>query len=295
MGCILWLLIGVALFAEEPSFEVASIRKSQPITPELIASGLRIGIKIENGRVDIRSVTITGLLMYAFEVKDFQIAGPEWMEQRFDVVAKMPEGSRPEQVPAMLKRLLEERFHMQVRQELRNQRAYTLTKAKSGIRFRQATSAEIKAQTSEVAGVRPTTIKPTIDGDLIQGGSPGTLRRTFGPNGIRLEWDRITLAEFAETLSTMLGSPVLDKTGLSGEYQLSFEMTTPEAIQAARNRPLGEETRGTASQDKGDISGSDPFGNIRQAVQQMGLRLEKTLAPIDYIIVGHLDKIPAEN
>lgn len=297
MARILVLLFmgGVALVAQQPEFEVASIRKSQSITPDLIASGLRIGMKVENGRVDIGFVTMKGLLMYAFEAKEFQIAGPEWMEQRFDIVAKMPEGSTREQVPGMLRRLLEERFQMKVHKESRDQPVYTLTQAKSGIKFKQAAPEPIKVEEPRIAGVGPTTVKRTADGDVTQGSSTGALRRTFGPNGIHLEWDRITLQAFADMLSTMLGTQVIDKTRLTGTYQLGFDMTTPEAVQAAKSRRTETEPVAAPSQDNGESRASDPVGNIIQSVQPLGLRLEKGTAPIDYFVVDHLEKSPTEN
>lgn len=291
---ILLLLGGTTLVAQQLAFEVASIRKSQPITPDLIASGIRIGMKVENDRVDIGFVSLKGLLMYAFEAKDFQISGPEWMSERFDVVAKLPQGSTRAQVPMMLVHLLEERFQMKVHKESKNLPVYVLTQAKSGIRFKESAPAPIKVEEPKTAGVAPTTVKRTTDGDIIQGSSAGALRRTFGPNGIHLEWDRITMQGFADALSDMLGTQVIDNTGLTGTYQLSFDMTTPEAVRAARSRIIDTDPA-AAPHDDGEPRASDPGGNIKQSVQQLGLRLEKATAPIDYIVVDHLEKSPTEN
>ena len=133
-----YLLLGViatiAAFGQQPAFEVASIRSAAQITPDLITSGkLHVGMKIDAGRVDIGFASLRDLVMQAYEVKPFQVTGPEWMAaQRFDILAKMPDGATKEQVPAMLRALLEERFKLVAHRESRNSRYIRWKWARTG-------------------------------------------------------------------------------------------------------------------------------------------------------------------
>jgi uncharacterized protein (TIGR03435 family) len=98
---------------------------------------------------------------------------------------------------------------------------------------------------------------------------------------------------FAEMLSSILGTTVFDKTGLEGRYQLWFDMTTPEAIQAAKQFAAG---RGDPMPPgDGDVIATDAETNAIQGVRALGLRLGKGKALVDYIVVDHIEKTPAEN
>src|SRR5678816_830986 len=94
------LLFPLLTFGQAPSlsFEVASIKPAEQITPAMIASGkLHLGMSIDGARVDIGYMSLADLIPVAYNVKPFQVAGPEWMRsQRFDIIAKLPEGATKE-------------------------------------------------------------------------------------------------------------------------------------------------------------------------------------------------------
>src|SRR5215471_17920813 len=96
--------------AAGPTFEVASIKPSVPITPEMVKAGkLHAGMKIDGARVDIGNFTVLQLITKAYDVKSYQVQGLAWMiplAQRFDVIANLPAGATKEQVPEMLQALL---------------------------------------------------------------------------------------------------------------------------------------------------------------------------------------------
>ena len=65
-------------------------------------------------------MSLAELIPIAYNVKPFQVAGPDWMSsQRFDILARMPEGTTKEQVPEMLQALLAERFQLKIHRENR--------------------------------------------------------------------------------------------------------------------------------------------------------------------------------
>src|SRR5215469_6844374 len=94
------------LFAQTPSFEVASIKPSEPINPAAIASGAKLhaGMKIDGARVDIGNFRLIQLIMKAYDVKIYQVKGDMALltAQPLDIVASLPAGGTKEQVPAML-------------------------------------------------------------------------------------------------------------------------------------------------------------------------------------------------
>src|SRR5215831_5874358 len=96
------------------AFEVATIKPAPPINPMAIAQGkLHVGMKIDAARVDIGFLSLGDLVMAAYKIKRHQVVAPDWaFTERYDILAKMPEGSNKDQVPEMLQTLLADRFGM---------------------------------------------------------------------------------------------------------------------------------------------------------------------------------------
>ena len=113
---VLLILAAGVLFAQAPAaapaFEVASIKPAGPLDPAKIMAGkMHIGVNIDGARVDIGNMSLTDLLCFAYTVKPYQVTGPDWLgAQRFDLLAKLPDGASKDQIPAMLQALLTERF-----------------------------------------------------------------------------------------------------------------------------------------------------------------------------------------
>src|ERR1700676_5629255 len=95
----LLLLTAAAALAQTPlAFEVASCKAAGPLDPAAIAQGkMRIGMKVDGAMVDIQSFSLRDLMRLAYEVKDYQISGPDWMAgmggPRFNIQATLPEGA----------------------------------------------------------------------------------------------------------------------------------------------------------------------------------------------------------
>src|ERR1700733_6938905 len=113
-------LTAIGAFAQtRPSFEVATIKPSPPLDPAKIAAALQaggkmpIGANVEFLRAEYLYLDLRSLMTLAYGVKPYQITGPDWMStEHFDIIAKMPEGSKKEDEPIMLQTLLEERFKL---------------------------------------------------------------------------------------------------------------------------------------------------------------------------------------
>lgn len=317
---LLFLIVAaVTAFGQQPAFEVASIRSAAQITPEMIQAGkLHVGMKIDAGRVDIGYASLRDLVTQAYEVKPYQVTAPDWMNaQRFDILAKMPDGATKEQVPAMLRALLEERFKLVAHRDNREQPVYSLEVAKGGPKFKEAAPAETSPQPKSAdkadmvigAGDQQVRINRTGGGP---GGTQmtmstpenGTTKVSVGPDGqMRMEIERMTMASLAQTLTPMLDRPVVDHTELKGAFQITLDLSMQDMLaQVARTQgtalpaigrgPAGFGAAGGAP----GIAASDPSGGtIFTTVQKLGLKLEKQKEPIETVIVESASKEPTEN
>ena len=121
-----------------PAFEVASVKPAGPLDAGQLRSGQRhVGMSIDAARVDIGSLSLADLIRIAYRVKPNQISGPDWMaSERFDVLAKLPEGASRDQVPEMLQALLAERFKLAVHREVKEVGVSSLVVAKGGPKFK---------------------------------------------------------------------------------------------------------------------------------------------------------------
>jgi uncharacterized protein (TIGR03435 family) len=107
-----------------PEFEVVSVKPS--------AQALTFG-PISPDRFVRRNITLSLLLVYAYELSEFQIqGGPDWVRNaRFEVEAKADKRPTREQMRLMVRRLLGERFGLRVHTETRDLPRYALVKARS--------------------------------------------------------------------------------------------------------------------------------------------------------------------
>ena len=97
------------------------------------------------------------------------------------------------------------------------------------------------------------------------------------------------LANMLSTLGGGNGLQVVDMTGLKGTYEFGVEFSLSDLVQSLRDQ--GVEIPG------GGGGSSDPTGNstIADALGKQGLKLEKTKAMVEQLIVDHVEKTPTEN
>jgi uncharacterized protein (TIGR03435 family) len=288
-----FLLTARALSAQ-PAFEVASIKPS--LSPrEAIAAGKNTGARIEGSRVDIGLASLTALIKTAYQVETWQISGPDWMAtERFDIAAKMPEGATKEQFPAMLRTLLADRFHLVVRRETREQTVYALVVDKDGPKL---TVAPPDAGTSGHPfpngrdGRIPVIMESTI--------SDGYRTYSRYQGSLLYEAEKITTPELALMLMSYVDEPVIDSTGLTGAYQVAMKVP---GMPQRPGRPAAKDGIGrggapaAADSATPTAEAAEPSGvSIFKELQKLGLRLEKRKAPVEHLVVEHLEKAPTEN
>src|ERR1017187_1954081 len=128
-------LLTTAVSAQPTAFEVASVKLAvEPVREMMFCIGpCTFGerLTVAGARVDVRYMSLYNLLLTAYRLKPFQLAGPDWLKtQRFDIEAKLPEGAAKNRVPEMLQALLAERFKLAVHRETKDQQVYALVVGK---------------------------------------------------------------------------------------------------------------------------------------------------------------------
>src|SRR3954471_3525241 len=302
---LLAIAAGVAMAqapAPKPQFEVATIKPAPPLNPEMIAAGkMHVGMKTDAGRVDIGFMSLNDLIIAAYKVKQHQIAGPDWMKtERFDILAKLPEGATKEQVPEMLQSLLAERFGLTFHKEMREQPVYALVVAKGGPKLKESSTEEEPAPKPDEKGGN------TINfggGQIRQSGNtvvvkrnddPGSSKMTMADGKMRMESTKVKMDVFAEGLSRFVGKPVIDMTELKGSYDTVLEISMAEMMVMAQKAGMNiPGMMGAPAADSGRPAdaASDPTasGSIFASIQQLGLRLESRKVPVDTIVVDKLE------
>jgi uncharacterized protein (TIGR03435 family) len=204
--------------------------------------------------------------MTAFKVGSDQIVGPSWLESDcFEVFAKLPQGSTSDQIPTMLQTLLAERFKLSAHKENRPSTGYTLVIDKNGPK-----------------------LKESKEGSTFMAGIPRgarVIRR--GGGGIKAI---LTMEELAKFLSRQVGGPVVDATGLKGEYEIDLSWSAGPALEQ-------RETTGAAAESRMQGDGpATPMGDLFSAVREsLGLKLEARKTPVEFLVIDHIERVPTEN
>jgi uncharacterized protein (TIGR03435 family) len=315
------LCFAVALMAQTPEFEVASVKPSPPIEPlKLMAGKMHLGMLVDAARVDIGGMSLAELIRTAYRVKPYQVIGPDWMKsERYDVMAKMPEGASKDQVPEMLQELLADRFKLKTHRDNKEHSVYALVVGKNGPKLKEAAPdpdpAVAPATPSSTGGMvvgqgeTQVRIDPNKDGKgaTIAGKQFGQMKVSVGEGGImRMEFLKMNMSSLADLLSRMTDRPVVDMTELKGSYQLTLDLSMDEmrtmamAAASSMGMPLpmghgggpGDGPRAAAPAEAASTpGGSSIFG----AVQQLGLKLDPRKLPLETVVVDHLERSPTEN
>jgi uncharacterized protein (TIGR03435 family) len=301
------------------AFEVATIKPANMPAPADFMNGkAHVGLKTDAARVDIGWMSLSDLICTAYKVKPYQISGPDWItsvslsNQRFDVLAKMPEGATKEQVPEMLQALLAERFKLAIHHDKKEHSIYALVVGKGGLKMKE-TPAEPPPPAVEKAEAAPgeepapaadkgplVKMKTNADGSgtATVHGPDGNAKVSYSMSGMHMEMEKMSMENLAGTLSPFLDRPVVDMTELKGNFQIVLDLTMEDLKNIGRKFGAAMPGGGAASSDAGGLpsdAASDPSGSIFKSVQQLGLKLESRKAPVDTIVIDHAEKMPTEN
>src|SRR5580765_290952 len=120
---------------EKAEFDVASIRESRNTS---VVENRIPSLNVEAGRnLAFANTQLQDLIMLAYRVGAPQISGPDWLTNRYDIIAKVPENATKEQIPLMLRALLEDRFKLAFHRDQKTIQIYALEIAKGGMKMRE--------------------------------------------------------------------------------------------------------------------------------------------------------------
>ncbi len=293
------LLAGLALsasvsFAQSPKleFEVATVK---PYVPPA-GGGIRVMMRggpgtNDPGRVSFEGLTLKNLLSTAYAVKTYQISGPGWLDtDRYDIVAKIPEGTTKEQFNVMLQNLLSERFHLALHREKKDLPLYELSLAKSGPKMKSS------IEDPNAPGLGPDgPLPPGKEGfPQLPPGRPN-MAMMIGRGSARVVARVQPVSRLADMLGNQLAGPVIDKTGLTGTYDYTLEFA-PEAGSVGLLGPPPPAGGDPGLSRSGVADGQSEAPNLFTAVQeQLGLKLDKKKGPLDVLVIDGAERTPAEN
>ncbi len=299
------------------TFDVASVRPAAPIDRATMLATLQSGRRPESMRVDGLRATYTymslkELIANGYKVRTYQVDGPDWLAtDRFDIVAKLPAGAAADDAPAMLQALLAERFKLAAHLETKEHPVLGLMVGKAGPKLK-AVAAATPAPLDPAAPLKAgQTRVDTIDGPMIltRNGN-GTTTYDMGPRGtftLKVDGDTgtmhmsasgMTMKGFAMMLTSLGGGngrQVVDMSGLPGNYELAVDFSLNDLVMSLRDSGIDLSTGGGGN---GNGAGpSDPGGDstVSDALGKLGLKLEKSKAMVEQLVVDHVEKSPTDN
>jgi uncharacterized protein (TIGR03435 family) len=257
------------------SFEVASIKPAAPMASGRIMVGMRGGPGTnEPGQMIFNNVSIGDLIQSAYDVKGFQVTGPGWLDAaRFDVDAKVPEGTSKEASRIMLQHLLADRFKLVLHRSSKEASIYALVVAKGGPKM-----------------------KASILPEVVPGGPPRGMQMMVTPNAkMRIVAEGATVPKLIDALGVQVDRPIIDMTGLTGMYDIELEFAPDQAMLQAKMAAMGVPPPPPGGVSP-TMSDDGPMASIFTALpEQLGLRLEARKGPVETLTIDSVEKTPTEN
>jgi len=331
------LLLSAGVCAQTaPQFEVASIRPSAPMplgggqgkggrSGAPVDAGGSCGIPrltLNSSHVTFLCVSLADMIAYAYGVRAGDISGPDWMTgpgaARFDVVAKLPQGSGETQAPPMFQSLLKQRFMLAVHLGDKPEPGYALVAATGGVKLKQAAIGADASQppadpdplvcppqnfncAPAIRNIGGAQIRVTpVSGQVRKLSNSrigvATVTRPPGTGKTKIEAPSITLGGLADVLTSQLGPVVTDSTGVPGRFeaQLEISLNVDQLRDQAEAAIAAAQSAGPAPLPAAP-AGDPVLAAYQIALQKVGLHLESRKVTVETLVVDHAEKIPTEN
>lgn len=287
VSVVLCLLPAILLAQTEPrpAFEVVSIKPNRT-NQGMAAVFFQPGGRVVAGNVDVRQV-----ILVAYGLEDVQLLNaPDWTaSERFAIEARTSEGAPSSTIRLMLRSMLADRFGFAGHQERRDLPMFALTVARPDKRL----GPRLRASGPECAPLQPPPGVPLPPPPPPPpAGGPGPMRIILATDepprrrcGAALApgWfsaRSITMKELTRPLSQLLRRPVIDETGLAGEFDLDMLFAPDSAAGALVGPPPASVADAPA---------------LPTALQDdLGLKLDSRRGPVDVLVVDRIER-PTEN
>ena len=213
------------------------------------------------------------LISNALEVKGLQVIGPKWIDTEFyDLTAKLPDPADRKLIPLMLKSALEERHQFSFHNEIRPASTYNLVSTDGGRKLEKSSAAPLPLDNNGIM----------ISSEVAAAKRQGKIFRGVEFGGAKFTGGAITLSTLADSLSMLLGRPVIDATGIVGEYDFALSVDPREFGDPLRMLYATSST----------VSASE---SVFSSLKKYGLKLEASRGIIKMVVVDGLTKLPAPN
>jgi bla regulator protein blaR1 len=255
-----------------PAFEVASVKPHRPGDPSLTFPQFLPG-----GKFSVVGVPLQIVIAFAYNLpfQGTQLSGgPDWIrsaENIYDIEAKGDEDAlkglssndRADKLRLMLQAMLAERFKLTIRRDRKEQPVYTLTVGKNGP----------KLQKSKVE-------EKDCDDPANQCHFGG------GGQGRGIHVKAFDMTELVVFLSNFTDRPLIDRTGLTGLYDIDTDGWVP-----MRQRPVPPGAEPTPE----SAALADPTRpTLYMIFEKLGLKMGSSKAPVEMFVIDHVEK-PTEN
>ena len=256
-------IVTLNVSAQAPAtFEVASVKANKSGASQVTVNW--------QGGVTMLNVPLRAIVQFAYGINTPSriIGHPDWTNvERFDILAKpAAEGATVEQMRPMLQALLADRFKMVAKLEKRELQSYALVKA--------------RANGPLGPNLKPSTAKCT-GGGVLTPAPAGASNPDAVPCGVRpagagrIQLVGIPLGQLAPLVSLVVGRPVVDKTGITGLYDIELRFAPGAAIGS-------------------DLANPDAPSVFTALEEQLGLKLDAERETVEVLVITSIDR-PSEN
>jgi uncharacterized protein (TIGR03435 family) len=262
------LAAGAATAQAPPAFEVASVKLNKSGTTQANAGMLPNGVNFVN-------LPLRGIIQLAYGINQpSKLVGvPDWaVSERYDITARAAGPITQEERRLMLQALLADRLKLVARLEKREVTILALILARNDGKLGKnlveskgcIAPGNAAAKQAPPAGAETSICGPRTGG--------------FG----RVILIGTPIQQFTSLLALALGRTIVDKTGLTGRYDIDLTYTPEQPIPAGINLP------GPAP----DPNGPTIYTALRE---QLGLKLESQKDLEEILVIDHVERQPSEN
>ena len=256
------------------------------ITPGDTGNGvIQTRIIFSPNSLEAKNETLQDLIKMAYGVQDSQVqGGPDWMSTaRFNVDVKLDDS-----VVAELKKLTPEQHRMEHDLMFQNLLADN---------FKLALHRESKLLPGYalVIALNGPKVQPAKPGDTYPNGIKGPDGSVGGPHRFAFSdgefvAQALPMSFIAERLAGHLQQPVVDRTGLTGDYDFTLKFAPQDGTAVHNNQPTGAKTM---TMSVNSMSAHNA-AMLKAVEEQLGLKLEQQSVPLPVLVIDRAEK-PAAN
>jgi|RhiMethySRZTD1v2_1073278.scaffolds.fasta_scaffold26943_5 uncharacterized protein (TIGR03435 family) len=268
--------------APEPSMTVSF--EAVSVKPNASGESNTSVRRLPGGRFTATNVPVALLVQMAYQLQPFQMQGvPPWLRtDRFDIVARvegdpppLPVGStQPDAVALALRTLLADRFKLSLHWETQELSIYALVLARADGKL----GPNIRPAAVDCTAAAAASAAAAKEGKTLNPNTPDRVSCGYRNSNGRIMFGGYPMSFFATGLANEVARPVVDRTGLGGNWD--FELTY------TRERVRRPDVTDAASPSP-DPDGASIFTALQE---QLGLKLDSTKGPVRVLVIDRIEQ-----